>query len=47
MLLPKSLFFKGVEFLTGLGVSILFAWGFYLLVEKPCLKLSKQVNYNI
>jgi peptidoglycan/LPS O-acetylase OafA/YrhL len=47
MLLPKSLFFKGIEFLTGIGVSILFAWLFYLLVEKPCLKLSKQVNYNL
>jgi peptidoglycan/LPS O-acetylase OafA/YrhL len=46
-LLPKTFFFKGVEFLTGIGVSVLFAWLFYLLVEKPCLKLSKRVNYNL
>jgi len=46
MLLPKTLFFKGLEFMTGLVVSILFAWLFWLLVEAPCLKLSKQIVYK-
>ncbi|WP_184545855.1 acyltransferase family protein [Mucilaginibacter sp. FT3.2] len=44
--LPKLLFFKGIEFLTGIGVSILFAWLFYRLIEMPCLKLSKRIVYK-
>jgi peptidoglycan/LPS O-acetylase OafA/YrhL len=45
-LLPKTLFFKGIEFVTGLAVSILFALIFYKLVEAPCLKLSKKLSYQ-
>lgn len=47
MHLPKSLFFKGAEFLTGIVVSVLFAYLFYLFIEKTCLKLSKQITYKV
>lgn len=46
-LLPKTFIFKGLEFMTGIIVSVLFAWLFYLLVEGPCIKLSKKVAYKI
>lgn len=44
--LPKTLLFKGVTFLTGILVSILFAYFFYRLIEEPFLKLSKRINYG-
>jgi len=44
-LLPKTFWYKGLEFTTGIVVSILFAWLFYLVVEAPFLKLSKRVTY--
>ncbi|WP_166090697.1 acyltransferase family protein [Mucilaginibacter inviolabilis] len=45
--LPKTVLFKGIEFLTGIVVSILFAYLFYLLVERPFFKLSKRISYNL
>ncbi|OOQ58212.1 acyltransferase family protein [Mucilaginibacter pedocola] len=44
--LPKTFGFKALEFGTGIIVSILFAYAFYILVEKPCLKLSKRITYS-
>jgi peptidoglycan/LPS O-acetylase OafA/YrhL len=44
--LPKTLTFKALEFSTGIIVSVLFAWIFYLVVEAPCLKLSKRILYS-
>jgi peptidoglycan/LPS O-acetylase OafA/YrhL len=46
-LLPKTFIFKGIEFITGIVVSILFAWLFNVLVEAPFLKLSKKYRYKI
>jgi peptidoglycan/LPS O-acetylase OafA/YrhL len=43
--LPKTLFYKGLEFISGIMVSIAFAYLFYLAVEKPFLNLSKRVHY--
>ncbi|MFC0516466.1 acyltransferase family protein [Mucilaginibacter angelicae] len=45
MHLPKTLAFKALEFLTGIVVSICFAYLFYRLVELPCLRLSKKIRY--
>jgi peptidoglycan/LPS O-acetylase OafA/YrhL len=45
-ILPKTIPFKGLEFLTGIVVSILFAWMFYKLIELPCLRLSKRIRYE-
>lgn len=42
---PKSLLVKGLIFSTGIGVSLLSAYVFYLLVEKPFIKYSKRVVY--
>ena len=44
--LPKTIVFKGVEFITGIVVSIAFAWLFNRLIEYPCLKLSRQISYK-
>ncbi|RWY47908.1 acyltransferase family protein [Mucilaginibacter gilvus] len=44
--LPKTLPFKALEFGTGIIVSIVFAWVFYLAVEAPFLKLSKRIVYS-
>ena len=45
-LLPKTFLFKGIEFITGIFVSVIFAWCFYRYVETPFLRLSKQVHYS-
>lgn len=45
-LLPKTFWYKGLEFATGIIVSILFAYLFYKLVELPFLKWSKKVKYE-
>jgi peptidoglycan/LPS O-acetylase OafA/YrhL len=44
--LPKTILFKGIEFTIGIAVSILFAYLFYLVVERPFLKLSKRISYS-
>lgn len=44
--LPKTFFFKGIEFITGIAVSIIFAYIFCRLIEEPSLKLSKRIRYN-
>jgi len=46
MLLPKTFLFKGLEFLCGILISVLFAYLFYLCVERPCLKYSKRILYS-
>lgn len=43
--LPKSFLFKGVAFMTGIMVSIGFAYIFYRLIEAPFLKRSKRIMY--
>lgn len=43
--LPKSFFFRGMEFISGILASILFAYLFYQLVEAPFLRLSKRIRY--
>lgn len=45
-LLPKTFLFKGIVFLTGIAVSIAFAWLFYRLVELTFLKMSKRITYR-
>jgi peptidoglycan/LPS O-acetylase OafA/YrhL len=45
MHLPKTFAFKALEFLTGIVVSIGFAYLFYRMVELPCLRLSKRMRY--
>ncbi|MEO3405100.1 acyltransferase [Mucilaginibacter sp. CAU 1740] len=45
-ILPKTIPFKALEFLTGIVASVLFAWVFYRLVELPCLRLSKRIRYK-
>lgn len=45
MHLPKTFGFRAFEFLTGIAVSISFAYLFYRLVELPCLRLSKRIRY--
>jgi peptidoglycan/LPS O-acetylase OafA/YrhL len=45
MHLPKTFTFKAFEFLTGIVVSICFAYLFYRLIELPCLRLSKRIRY--
>lgn len=42
---PKTLFYKGIEFTSGIVVSILFAWLFNFVVERPFFRLSKKVAY--
>jgi peptidoglycan/LPS O-acetylase OafA/YrhL len=44
-LLPKTFWYKGLEFGTGIMVSILFAYLFYLCIEAPFLRLSKRITY--
>lgn len=44
-LLPKTFWYKGLEFTTGIIVSIIFAYLFYRAVEYPFLKLSKKIAY--
>ncbi len=44
--LPKTVFFKGIEFLTGIVVSIVFAYLFYKLIEEPSLRFSKRISYS-
>lgn len=44
-LFPKTMYFKGLFFLTGIAVSILFAWLYYLIVEKPFFSVSKLISY--
>ncbi len=45
-LFPKTVFYKGSFFLIGIAVSILFAWVYYKLIEKPCMNLSKAMKYH-
>ncbi|MEO7214812.1 hypothetical protein [Mucilaginibacter sp.] len=45
-LLPKTIICKAAEFTGGIIVSFLFAWIFYLCVERPFLKLSKRILYS-
>ncbi|WP_431199267.1 hypothetical protein ACRQ5D_06335 [Mucilaginibacter sp. P25] len=45
MHLPKTFGFRAFEFLTGIAVSISFAYLFYRMVELPCLQLSKRIRY--
>jgi peptidoglycan/LPS O-acetylase OafA/YrhL len=47
LLLSKTFVFKGLEFIAGIIVSVLFAWLFCLLVEGACIKLSKKIAYKI
>jgi len=46
-LMPKTLFWKGLIFASGIFLSIAVAYGFYLLIEKPFIKLSKKIHYAI
>jgi peptidoglycan/LPS O-acetylase OafA/YrhL len=45
--LPKTFMYKGVEFISGIIVSILFACLFYWLIERPFFKLSKRIKYPL
>lgn len=45
-LLPKTFFFKGIEYISGVGLSILFAYLFYKFVEAPFLSLSRKIQYH-
>jgi peptidoglycan/LPS O-acetylase OafA/YrhL len=45
-LLPKTVPMKGFEFLSGILISIGFAYLFYRLIEKPFFQLSKQISYR-
>jgi len=42
---PKTILFKGIEFVSGIVISVTFAYVFYLLIERPCLKTSKKLVY--
>jgi peptidoglycan/LPS O-acetylase OafA/YrhL len=44
--LPRSFFFKSLEFFAGIVVSILFAYLFYRFIEEPSLRLSKRIAYT-
>lgn len=44
--LPKTFFFKGIDFMAGLVISLLFAYLFYLAIEKPAITLSKRFHYK-
>ncbi|MGN6180545.1 MAG: acyltransferase family protein [Mucilaginibacter sp.] len=44
-LLPKTYLYKGAIFIAGVGVSILIAWIFYRLIEKPFFDKSKSIRY--
>ncbi|TWR27439.1 acyltransferase [Mucilaginibacter pallidiroseus] len=44
--LPKTIVGKGIAFTSGIIVSIVFAYIFYLLIERPCMRLSKKASYN-
>lgn len=44
--LPKTWTYKGMEFLSGLLISIVVAYLFYWFVEKPALTLSKRLRYS-
>jgi peptidoglycan/LPS O-acetylase OafA/YrhL len=44
--LPKTTMYKGVEFLSGIIVSIIFAYIFYRWVEQPSIKFSKRIRYQ-
>ena len=43
---PPALYYKAIIFLVGLAVSIITAWIFYKLIEKPFIKLSKSIKYS-
>jgi len=43
---PKTVLYKGSIFLTGIAVSIIFAWLYYLIIEKPFFRLSKSITYK-
>jgi peptidoglycan/LPS O-acetylase OafA/YrhL len=43
---PKSFLTKGFSFLIGLTITILFAYLFYLIIERRCISLSKKISYN-
>lgn len=45
-ILPKTMVGKGICFVSGIIVSIAFAYLFYLAVERPFLRLSKRVRYK-
>jgi peptidoglycan/LPS O-acetylase OafA/YrhL len=45
-LLPKTFWCKGLEFITGIAASIVFAYLFYEAVERPFLKWSKRITYG-
>ncbi|MDF3079269.1 MAG: acyltransferase [Sphingobacteriaceae bacterium] len=44
--MPKTLFMKGLIFGSGIVISIAVAFIFYVLIEKPFLKLSKSISYQ-
>ena len=46
-LMPKTLFWKGLIFASGIFLSIAIAYVFYLLIEKPFIKLSKKIHYAV
>lgn len=43
---PKEIFYKGCVFMIGLIASIGFAYLFYLVLERPFLRLSKKIKYS-
>jgi peptidoglycan/LPS O-acetylase OafA/YrhL len=43
--LPGNIAYKGLAFVSGITVSLVFAFVFYKLIEAPCLKLSKRLKY--
>jgi len=45
-LLPKTIAFKGFEFLSGILLSVGFAYLFYTLIEKPFFGQSKKIKYQ-
>jgi len=45
-LLPKTNLYKGGIFIAGIGISILTAWIFYRLIEKPFFDRSKAISYT-
>jgi peptidoglycan/LPS O-acetylase OafA/YrhL len=44
--LPKTTIYKGVDFLSGIVISIIFAYLFYRCAELPAIKLSKRIHYK-
>ena len=43
---PTELYYKALIFLIGLSVSIITAWFFYKIIEKPFMKWSKSIKYG-